>query len=271
MPIGIPVILLDRGWKFATDENGQYGTRTFIEASALPHLSSQDLPVIGDPWDDEHSSCLVKSVEESYLNENSICPKTWVVVYSSANQQIETGQKETDYPTSLSSGSEFITWTPPKAPVTWQWAADNKAITQVVFKNTILTTISLKRVIKDIDWFMTLSATNSGRVNNNPWYGRPVGGVLYEGCGAEEFRSKIGARRWLVTLNFVYRTIPELTDLNIVNDHWQYILREDTGLWDKPMLGANSLYRYGDLKQLTEWAGDDINPNDVPGYLHTNM
>jgi len=238
----IQVKELVEGFSLSLNEDGQSGTRRFIDATATTQGTEVALPSLGDAWDDNYPNLLLTNIRIAYINNNDLCPFVYECTYSARPDSTSTFADEEDLPTSISSGVEFISLQTKSGSWTWESDGTKLADTSAIFKTTSVTNISMRRTIKDLKEFATGSIALNGCLNDLPWFGFARGTVMYMGFDAEETRTPhLNSRRWNITLKFSVRQVIAYDN---GTEGWNYILREDTGKFDSPIVGTPGTYLY---------------------------
>lgn len=250
----IQVCEMVNGYKLVLNEDGHSGTRRYVDASYLPDEDSQELPDIGDSWDDNYPNLRLTNIDITYLNNDDNCPRIYDCSYASKPDSSSIFADEEDFPTSISAGFEFISV---KATTgKWKWNSDSAAVadTTMIYKNTSTFNIAMRRTIKDLKEFMTTQIAICGKLNSEVFYGFPIGQVMYMGCDAEETRTPyLNSRRWNITLNFAVRRVPYTGESDGKGFNW--IWREDKNIFDAPKNGTSGIYEYASFKKLLSDAG----------------
>jgi len=266
--MSVSVVKLTKGWSFEISVNGTVGTRTYVEADALPGLTPEDLPELGDAWGttDTEENCTLKRITIRYLDEKK-CFRTYECSYDSTAydpSQVNTNSSgtptttaEEDLPLSIENGGEVVAWEPPKNIDTHHWSSDGASVKQPLFRLVSLTTIRMQRAVYSASLadFLAISVATAGKVNEGTFAGLAAGTVLYTGCNANLFRNTNGKNYWKIDLMFSVRNVPDPQgSIDGFSDGWNWQLRDDTGLFDAPYqvdsVGPTGLYEKADFGDL---------------------
>ena len=286
----VPVVQLTQNFNFEMHESGQRGTRVFVDASVRPDLSSEDLPAIGSGWSDDYSGCRLRNIRVTYIQDNDNCGRRFECVYDTQSNDDsnaltnQSGAGVTNDVTKLAcqvdAGSDSVTWEPWEEPsasrfptgtkFTHKWTAAPGAgqdVKQLVFKRTITGQFSVERIIKDSkfrDW-LEKSWSKTGKLNDAEFFQFPAGTLLYTGCQMAKTWTQFGTstkREWKGNLIFIYKSVTGSPTAGL--DGWNWILREDTGEWNKPQMKtvpagqSGFLYESADFSELLTFGGWDV-------------
>ena len=226
-------------WQFTITNSGATGTRVYLDTDiVLANSSKENIPKIGDSWSDDYPDVVVKSLGITYVNNSDECGKKITVSYGPWSIEMEvTPQSEDDLLKNVSVTGEFISWEPKNT--TFQWLDDSDPVVQPLFLNIAKAGVQIYRVIRDFDAYMYVVMSLVNKVNASEFLGFPAESVLFTGANCSEFKNRSGSKRWKVELLFTVRSCTG--DYTDGNDGWNFLLREDTGTWDKPVT-ADAFY-----------------------------
>lgn len=290
--VAIPVVQIVQSFVFEMYKDGQRGIRNYVDASVRPDATSENLPAIGSGWDDDYPDCRLRNIRVTYIDDNDNCGRKFECTYDT--QDLDDAQDQTNeggipvtndvnkLASTIDAGAEMVTWEPydksadveavnPLWVPTHFWGSDSEDVKQLVFKRVVTASFSVERIISDakMDDFLELSFSLQGKLNNSSFFGQPAGTCLYQGCQLQSYLSQFGIsnkKKWKGMLTFVYKSVTGTTGAG--NDGWNFILREENGEWDKPVMnhppaGSDGfLYEDGDFDELMTISGPDVHlPN----------
>lgn len=244
----VTVKALMENWSFSIKSSGTNGTRVYLEDAG----GTTTLPQIGDAWSADYPYVTLKETTITYLQNSPDCPRKFTCYYDGTNW-IEALVSPDELPTSLEASGEFISYKPFSGyGSTFFWyntinpPAEPTKVDQMLYKNIGVITFKLQRTVKDIDDYIAKITPLLCKTNDAEFRGFPVGTVLFSGANTYQYTNKWGAWRWKSELMFVFRKIKAAqgvgqTEVEMVPDSWNYILREDTGKFDRPVYCSGSL------------------------------
>lgn len=261
----LTVYPLTQEWRFSVSRDGTSGTRVYLEATGqIPGATTETLPKIGDAWDTNYTTCVVVSIDVSYLNDNPNCGRRFVANYQGI-PYTETVIPFTadDLPKSVEIGSEQMAIEEPGSDEShyWKWESDNVAVKQPIFKHWGIANIRFTKTIKDMKKYIYTCMTYVNHINSGTFFGFPAEMVMFEGANLYQYKNRMGADRWKAELVFAVRNVTD--DFISGKNGWNYVLRKN-GTWDKPKdLDGNFLYTTMDFDTLI--SEHDLN-NDEDYY-----
>lgn len=257
----INVYALVEQWRFSVSAENISGTRVYIGSDVeIPDAELTTLPKIGDEWDADYDYVTLKTIDVSYVGDNDNCPKKYICNYDGRPyEQTMVPRSLDDLPVYVDISGEYISWMPPSH--TYSWQSDLKECVQPLYKHVALANFRLYRIVKDFDTYMALCMAYTNRLNATEFKGFPAEMVQFNGVNMYEFRNRLGKKRWRAELNFACRAVTKVVGDAL--DGWNFILREDKGMWDKPINqdDGSSLYETVDFDELfeTDPLGDEEN------------
>ena len=287
----IPVVQLTQNFSFEMYESGQRGVRVYVDASIRPDVTSESLPAIGSSWSDDYKGCRLRTIRVSYIQDNDNCGRRFECSYDTQSNDDsnsltnESGAGVTNDVNKLACqmevGSESVTWEPIKKPLAAKYPTNTKFthlwngvagqfVEQLLFKRTVTGQFGVERLItaSKISAFLLKSFSHAGTINSVEFFGCPAGTVLYQGCNMSKTWTQFGTStkmQWKGNLIFLYKGVTYDPRANA--DGWNYVLREDSGLWQRPKAvappaGENGyLYQSTDFTELMTFGGWDV---DLP-------
>lgn len=260
----LEVYLLTERWGFQTGIAGLSGTRTYLDTTADLGVSKVGLPKLGDAWDSDNTNITLKNIEVNLLSDRDTCGKKYFCTYDGQPfGQTATPLSDDDVPRSVEVGGEYLTWVEPSSG-SFYFKSDNVKVEQAMARQVSFSNFRMYRVISNsfIDDYMVTVMGMVNKLNDTSFVGFPSEMVMFTGANMTEFKNRIGALRWRVELNFSARSVTR--NFTNGNDGWNYILRDSTGTWDKPVIGiagTEGIYPTANFKLLfnTHALGSDEN------------
>lgn len=246
---GVPIQVyeLTEGWSFSVGTEGTQGTRVYLESTLMdPSLTTVDLPQIGDSFDSTYTSCKLKSIQVTLVNNSSSCGKKYTCNYDGKpySEQVQLG--EADLPKSVDIGGELLSFVI-KSPGC-KWNSDGKQVEQPIYKRETLVVYRMSRKISDFDDFMDAVKANVNKINDDTFFDCKKHMLLFNGATLQEYFDNYGVKRWKADLQWTYRSVTG--DSTAGKDGWRYVLREDTGTFDTITIPGFELYAEGDFEGL---------------------
>jgi len=250
---------------------GVTGIRTYYEDTN----SDDELPMLGDKWDDDNESLTLKNLDVLYLNDDPTCIRKFICTYDTRpTLQLSTVISGDDLPTTIDATIEQKLWEPNPSDALWKWKDNDELCDQVLPKIVIHENFIQDRYIgvgnfaeynaAVVNKLGKLNATSFRRGPGNSGIedSFPIGTVMFTGAQFSEARNKIGARRWKVTLNFAIKLVTfEIGGSPAVpKDGWCFQLRKADGKWALPQyIDGTYTYSFEDFNPLFTLApiGDD--------------
>lgn len=220
---------LVEGWQKTQTQEGASGTKVYLTGVTLPDVVLEDIPVLGESWDDDPANYALtcKNITQTLVGDCVTGLRHTCNYNSEVNSgvavSLETCLK------SMSVGAETQSWEPKNS--SWTWDSDATAVAQPIFKLTTQNTISIERFVSDYSSFVNTVITKAGTINDATFLGVKEGALLFIGADMQEFIGAGGAKSWKTILHFVGRNI---TGDALYEDSWLKVLRTDNGAWDKP-------------------------------------
>ena len=273
------VVPLLKQWSFVVSQEGQQGTRVYMDAAEHPQGATlgMALPNIGDKWDANWENCLCRTISCSYDGGTEDCGRTWTLSYDSRRtdeaQNIvnQTGGAwagtYAGLPVQVESAGEVASFLPDKH--SWRWTSgssgssessnssesdesDHMDVDQSLALPVKSSTIRLSRILtldKLDDWF-AVEAPLRGRINKLAMFALNPHTVLYTGCSISDFWNPAGERQWRVELSFQHKSVKTYTVPD--SDGWNWFLREKDGTWQKPykVSDGSNVYTEADFTPL---------------------
>ena len=216
---------------------GISGTRVYFDNPDKPTIDS--LPVVDEtPWNDNLANAgllarQIHSAAYAFPAGGSTILYEHTVEYSTNSG----GETSWRFPTdpdarSWQYGGEIVSV---RDPTGWTWP-DASALSQQVYKKISTGSFTIARTFNsklEADGFrLSIQTTYGGRVNSVAFEGYGAGVVLLEGYSGSTTTNADGDPAWVFQMLFRWRVIPDNT---IVINHWNYVMRGDTGTWDTPL------------------------------------
>lgn len=264
---GTQVVPLMKRWRFATSLDGSAGVRVYIDASARPDLTGQDLPDIGVAWDADWPDCTCKSIETAYVSDHPDCPREYTCNYDTQSSDFSVGpstNKKLPVSIQLSNSYRHYENGSSNSDGRWTWESTGKSCgaTFTAALPDFTESITVQRWVygADLDYFHFINQRLVGHVNDKLFWPASPGNtgsnayvpeqLLYLGSDLTEQYDENNRRRWLATIKF--EASLRSNDLGNTMLGWNYEWNPETALWDKPRtkVGNRTMFTSTDFTQL---------------------
>jgi len=254
----LQVYLLTENWGFQTGTTGLSGTRTYLETTTdLSGVSRVDLPKLGDSWDEENYNITLKDIAVALVNNSEQCGRKHICSYDGVPfTQVAVPLSDDDVPRSVEVGGEYLTWVEGGAG-SFYFPSDSSKVQQAMAYQVSLANFRMYRVISNsyIDNYMVTVMDIVNLLNDATFVGFATEMVMFTGANMTEFKNRAGSTRWRVELCFSVRQVTDKfpsVKQPAAADGWNYILRQDTGKFERPIIGGGpaSIYKTANFKSL---------------------
>lgn len=210
-----------KSYQLEISETGLSGTRVYLEDED----GTDDLPELGDSWDDEYWSLICRSKRQTLLGDAPHA-RMWTLQYSASADPEAAGDEEIpieDLPVTMEIGAEGLNLG--KQPnVKWKDAQGQPTtvpVTQDMFKLVGQGNYRVSKVYKSWNDMLAKFLPKIGKINNATWRIFPRHSVLCVGVSASEFRNEESELRVKCDVSFQFREISWRKLWNVDDEAWR--------------------------------------------------